>query len=526
MDKKIFDVIIIGSGIGGLASASILSQVYNKRVLVLERHSKLGGYTHIFKRKAKFQWDVGVHYVGDMQPHSPIRLFFDYITQGQLHWNKMPSPYDVFIYPDLKFEAKVGRESLLNDLIAQFPMEERALKQYFKDIQKAANWFSRYIISNALPKSIKPISMAISKVGSDLALQTTKNYLDNHFKDSWLKGLLVSQWGNYGLPPALSAFGMHAVIVNHYINGGWYPIGGAQNIAGSIVPVIENADGQLLKSHQVDEIIIHKSRAIGVHVTAGQKEKKSEEFYADKIISNTGAFNTFTKLIPDNVNLSYREDIKNFPKCTSNVSLFIGLNGDPHLSWVDGENYWIYDSFDHNKIFHSRNNLLDGKPSHAFVSFPSLKDPQKEHHTAEIIAFTGYSAFKQWANQPVKNRNEDYSTLKEKISKALIDFVHDRLPNFKQLIDYYELGTPLTNEHYTGHHCGCSYGLPGLPERFKKQWLRPKTSIKNLFLTGADTAIHGVVPSMMSGIITATLAMGKPQDMVKIFREAKRFSNS
>ena len=100
MEKKIFDVIIIGSGIGGLAAASILSQVYGKRVVVLERHSKFGGYTHTFKRKAKYQWDVGVHYIGDMQPHSSNRYFFDYLTQGQLHWNKMPSPYDIFIYPD------------------------------------------------------------------------------------------------------------------------------------------------------------------------------------------------------------------------------------------------------------------------------------------------------------------------------------------------------------------------------------------------------------------------------------------
>ena len=526
MEKKIFDVIIIGSGIGGLASASILSQVYHKRVLVLERHSKLGGYTHTFKRKAKYQWDVGVHYVGDMQPQSPIRRYFDYISGGQLHWNKMPSPYDVFIYPDITFEAKVGKENLLNDLMTQFPTEKDSLKQYFKDIEKAAGWYSKYLISNSVPKMVKPLTNIFTGSGKAFALQTTKNYLDNHFRDKWLKGILVSQWGDYGLPPALSAFCIHAMIVNHYINGGWYPVGGASKIAETISAVVENAGGQFLKSHQVDEIIIHKNKAIGVRVTAGQKEKRQEEFFTDKIISDVGAYNTFINLVPSKYLIPFREDITNFPKCTSNVSLFIGLNGDPHLSWVNGENYWIYNSFDHNKIFHSRNELLDGKASHAFVSFPSLKDPEKEHHTAEIIAFTGYGAFKQWANQPVKNRHADYNALKERISKALIDFVHASLPNFKPLIEYYELGTPLTNEHYTGHHRGCSYGLPGIPERFQKQWLRPKTLIKNLYLTGADTATHGVVPCMMSGILSATLAMGRPQDMMKITKVAKRFSNS
>ena len=218
MEKKIFDVIIIGSGIGGLASASILSQVYHKRVLVLERHSKLGGYTHTFKRKAKYQWDVGVHYVGDMQPQSPIRRYFDYISGGQLHWNKMPSPYDVFIYPDITFEAKVGKENLLNDLMTQFPTEKESLVQYFKDIEKAAGWYSKYLISNSVPKMVKPLTNIFTGSGKAFALQTTKNYLDNHFRDKWLKGILVSQWGNYGLPPALSAFCIHAMIVNHYIN--------------------------------------------------------------------------------------------------------------------------------------------------------------------------------------------------------------------------------------------------------------------------------------------------------------------
>ena len=526
MEKKIFDVIIIGSGIGGLASASILSQVYHKKVLVLERHSKLGGYTHTFKRKAKYQWDVGVHYVGDMQPKSPMRSYFDFISGGQLHWNKMPSPYDIFIYPDITFEAKVGKINLLNDLMTQFPTEKDALKQYFKDIEKASSWYSKFLISNSMPKIAKPVANFLSGSGKALALQTTKNYLDNHFRDKWLKGILASQWGNYGLPPALSTFCTHAMIVNHYINGGWYPVGGASKIAESISAVVENASGQFLKSHQVDEIIIHKNKAIGVRVTAGQREKTNEEFFADKIISDAGAYNTFINLVPAKFNLPFREDIINFPKCTSNVSLFIGLNGDPHLSWVNGENYWIFDSFDHNKTYHSRNDLLDGKANHAFVSFPSLKDPEKEHHTAEIIAFTGYGAFKQWANQPVKNRNEEYNALKERISKALIDFVNASLPNFRQLIDYYELGTPLTNEHYTGHHRGCSYGLPGIPERFQKKWLRPKTPIKNLYLTGADAAMHGVVPCMMSGILSATLAMGRPQDMMKITKAAKRFSNS
>ena len=67
-----FDVIMIGSGMGALTTASILAQIGKKRVLLLERHFKPGGFTHSFRRK-KYEWDVGVHYVGQMQPGSMAR---------------------------------------------------------------------------------------------------------------------------------------------------------------------------------------------------------------------------------------------------------------------------------------------------------------------------------------------------------------------------------------------------------------------------------------------------------------------
>ena len=120
-----YDVIIIGSGMSALSCASILSQMYKKRVLVLEQHGKIGGFTHTFKRKSKYEWDVGLHYVGGMRKGEITRAVFDYITQGRLKWQKMPDPYDVFVYPGLTFAAREGEENLQNDLIKEFPVEEK-----------------------------------------------------------------------------------------------------------------------------------------------------------------------------------------------------------------------------------------------------------------------------------------------------------------------------------------------------------------------------------------------------------------
>src|SRR5271165_3845819 len=89
-----WDAIVIGSGIGGLATAALLSRYAGKKVLVLERHCTPGGYTHSFNRPG-YSWDVGVHYIGQIQnPASPVRAVFDHLTDGQLQWQPMPDVYD------------------------------------------------------------------------------------------------------------------------------------------------------------------------------------------------------------------------------------------------------------------------------------------------------------------------------------------------------------------------------------------------------------------------------------------------
>ncbi|MFQ5585068.1 MAG: phytoene desaturase family protein, partial [Calditrichia bacterium] len=209
----------------------------------------------------------------------------------------------------------------------------------------------------------------------------------------------------------------------------------------------------------------------------------------------------------------------------SHVTLHLGLNDDPRKIGFQGENYWIYSSYDHDKIYEARNELIDGKVRACYVSFPSLKNPLAKAHTMEIIAFLDYEPFKKWASQPWKNRDEEYERLKEKISRALIDFADSHISAFKSLIDYHELSTPLTTEAFTGHRQGNIYGLPAIPERFKLNWLGPRTPVKNLYLTGTDASSHGIAGALMGGVLTSGITMGST-GVMKIFSAVKKFSQS
>jgi all-trans-retinol 13,14-reductase len=520
LSEKKFDVIIIGSGMGALACASVLAQLGKKRVLILERHSKFGGFTHMFKREGKYHWDVGLHYVGNMKKGKDNRKLFDYITGNGLDWHEMPEQFDIFSFPGFKFPARKGFNNFRADLRAAFPHETAAIDQYFSDIRKANNWMSRYVVSNALPGYLQFLVPLIRAKGRKLAMMHTGDYLNNNFKDEKLRAILVAQWGDYGMPPARSLFGVQAAITAHYFNGGYYPVGGSRAIADTIVPIVKAAGGEALGKHRVREILIRNGRAVGVRAEyKGGDEPVQKEFYADTIISAAGAYITYSELIPESVPIPNREEITRFPAGIANVTLYLGLKQDPRSKGIYGENYWLYESLDHDLMFARRNELLNGKVNGCYVSFPSLKDPQAQAHTAEVIAFTDYAPFARWADQPLKKRDEDYQELKYKITNSLLDYVESRMPGFRDMVDFAELATPLSTEHYTGHREGSIYGLPAIERRFGSRLLRHQSPVKNLLLTGSDVGLHGIIGAMMNGIITAGVVLNRATGPLNVFRK-------
>ena len=504
-----FDAIVIGSGIGGLTVAALLSKLYQKQVLVLEQHFTAGGFTHTFERKGKFHWDVGLHYVGDMGEGGTGKAVFDYLTNHNLRWHKMPDPFEKFVYPDFTFEVYSDPDRFRADLIQRFPQEQAAIRRYFKDVQKAAFWFGAHSMLELFPVWLHPLLRRIVRFLGAIARQTTQHYLDRNFQDAQLKALLASQWGDYGLPPSQSCFGIHSLVVTHYLHGGWYPAGGAKAIAQSIIPVIEQGGGVVITQRRVTEIVLESGVAVGVKAQDTAHANADLEIYqAPIVISDAGAFNTYVKLIPPHNPLAERHQIQAFPKSSSMVTLYLGLKESPQQLGFRGENHWIYTTYDHNSIAQYSPIPLENLPKFGYLSFPSLKDPLAEGHTAEIIAHVDYDFFSQWREQPWRRRGNDYTELKAQITQSLIQLVECHYPGFQDLIEYAELSTPLTVEHFDASDRGAIYGIPCIPERLDQSWIGAKTPIRNLYLTGTDTMSLGIMGAMMGGVKTAGVVNG------------------
>ena len=491
--SNLFDVIIIGSGIGGLTTASLLATIGKKRVLVLESHFKFGGFLHSFKREG-FEWDPGCHYVGDMAEGSRYRTCMDLITGRRVQWHKMDSPFEKIMFPDEVFDVPACPQTYQRQLTKRFPHEAKNIRQYFRDVKTVQNWSRRWYFSKQL---IEPLASLVS-IGRKLVLKRTQDYMNVRFRDPLLKAVLTAQWGDYGTPPDKSAFGVHAIVAGDFQTGGYYPIGGSQKIADAAVKNIKWHGGRCLASHRVEEILIDDNRAFGVRVS---NKGKTMDFFAPHIVSNAGVATTFNKLVPSKYGKSERSRIARVEPGPSAVTLYLGLNDDPRKHGFQDCNYWMFDSTD----YETPDDALYGG---AFMSIGSLRNPGQQSHTAQIVTFSDFSDWTRFAETKWMQRGSEYTWTKEMWTNSLINFVEDRLPGFRDLIAYKELSSPLTVESFTGHHQAQIYGRACTPSRLSTGEFSIGTSVKRLYLTGTDVTLPGINSGLMIGVMTAAKILG------------------
>ena len=509
--QNAYDTIVIGSGMGGLATAAILSK-QGQKVLVLERHYTAGGFTHVFKRK-DYEWDVGIHYIGEVQREKGIlKKLFDYVTNGELKWADMGAVYDRIIIGDEHFDFMKGVENFKEKLISYFPEEEQAIHQYVDLVFKAVRTSKNYYISKAISPFLESIFGGIlKKPFYKFSDKTTDEVLGSLTSNKKLIKVLTGQYGDYGLPPKQSSFSMHASVVRHYFDGGSFPIGGSSQIVKTIDPVIEASGGSILTKAEVAEVIINNNKAIGVKMIDGKS------IYAKSIVSNAGINTTYNQLLPIGIVKKHqlKEQLQKVKPSVAHVSLYIGLEGSPEELNIPKTNYWVYPKEgDHDSNVKNYLDDLNQDFPLVYLSFPSAKDPDWSNRypgksTIDIITLIPYEIFDTWSDSKWMKRGEGYESIKNNIAKRLLKVLYKQLPQLEGKINCYELSTPLTTKHFVNYNNGEVYGLDHSPSRFRQPFLKPRTKIKNFYLTGQDIVTAGVGGALFSGVLTAMAITGK-----------------
>lgn len=519
IDFSNVDHVIIGSGIGGLTTAIWLAKS-GKKVVVLERHYTPGGFTHSFKRKKGFIWDVGVHYVGNVEKGNQLRLFFDLITTKKLDWEPIGDVYDVIHIGKNTYRFKAGEEEFKKQLLLYFPNEAIAINTYFKLIKNINKRASLFFIEKSFePILQKTIGWIFRKRFHTYSKKTTYQVLNELTTNQELIAVLCGQCGNYGLAPKQSSFAAHAIVISHFMNGGYYPKGGSNQICKSAVETLINNGGELYVNANVTEIVIKNKKVSGIKI--------ANNFIACKsVISNIGINNTFNNLLSKNDALKCNVNFKHIKPSSGHLCLYVGLDQSNEVLNLPKHNIWSY--ADHNlDNNYNPNNITDAIDKFAYISFPSVKDPlwninHPNTSTLQVLTVGKYDWFKEYENQPWMNRDEAYKKLKADFEIKMLEKLYQLFPNIKGHIVVTEVSTPLSTKHFSNYQSGEIYGLAHSPERFNLPFLKPETKIKGLRLVGQDITIVGVAGAMLSGMLCAITIL--KYRVWKIFKEINNYS--
>ena len=506
-----FDVIVIGSGAGGMTSAVALAQA-GKKVLVLEQHDRPGGWTHSFTLNG-YRFSPGVHYIGDLQEGGGLRGIYDGlgVSQDLAFCELNPDGYDHIIIGEKRVDFPKGRDNLIDRLKSHFPHEASGIDSYFTDMQAMVDGLSR------LGDTSNPLSILKAASGATSVLRwmraTGKDFLDAHVSDPVLRGVLSGQAGDHGLPPSqVSAF-MHAGITYHYLNGGYYPLGGAFTLPRAFVRALKRVGGEIRLKSRVKRILLEGKKVLGVELESG------EEIRTEVVVSNADPEVTFGQLI-GRAALSPRllRKVNNVHYSTSCLSLFFATDMDLRAEGLDSGNFWFYEHSDVDQIYSDGLTdalLHDETPSGMFLTVTTLKDPSKMHsghHTCEAFAFVSYSAFEKWARTRYGARPADYEAMKEDLAWRMVGGLERHIPGLSKHIVFYSLGTPLTNEHYLNATRGNLYGTDKRPNQMGPWGFSPRTEFEGLFLCGASIMSQGVAGVTQSGINAAKAVLNCRQD--------------
>ena len=308
----------------------------------------------------------------------------------------------------------------------------------------------------------------------------------------------MGQRALYGEPPARASFRVHALVMMSYLRGAYYPRGGAQALADALVRAIELTGGAVRVRAEVERILLEDGRAVGVRLRTG------EEVRAPVVISNADLWATFQRLIgAPRLPVALAQRLQRVEPSLSGFNVYMGTDLDLAAMGLGSEHHWYLGSGSSvawEVPPEEDDPAAIALPSAVMVSCPSLKDPGGKmappgHHVLQIFALSTYKHFRPWADEPVMRRGADYEQYKQRLAQRLISFLESKLiPGLGAHCTALEVGTPLSNEHYSHVTLGACYGPALIPSQVGSNAFEAATAVPGLFLAGANREPSSAAP--------------------------------
>lgn len=490
-----YDVVIIGSGLGGLFCANILSKE-GMNVCVLEKQKHFGGNLQTFKRDGKIH-DTGIHYVGGLGKGQNLHQYFKYA--GIIDRLKLER-LDLDAFDKIGFQGKTysyaqGYDNFIETLLQDFPNEEKALKNYRDQIKKISNEFPLYNVRPNLGKDKEHIYYE----------QSVGDFLKSITPNKTLQNVLGGNNLLYAGIPDKTPVAIHALITNSLIEGAYRFEDGSHQVADLLIETIENNGGTLRNDSEVVKLNV-ENKKVSSAVT-----KNGDVIEADYFISAVHPSITLAMTDTPMLRKSYRTRIEEIEETISVFAIYFSFK--PESFKYLNYNYY---HFHEDSVWSIPNYDPDKWPQEfLFLTLPTGKS-EKYAETATAMTYMKYEEVEKWANSGIGDRGEDYEQFKKHKAELLINSIEMQYPGFKSSIQSYYTSTPLSMVAYTGTRRGSIYGIQHDSNEALKTRIAPRTKIPNLLLSGQNVNIHGMLGVTIGSVLTCTEILGMEYLLEKI----------
>ncbi len=479
MDRD-FDAIVIGSGIGGLTSGAFLARS-GMKVLVLEKHIRIGGYSHCFKRK-QFRFESAIHSIPMGKDGLIMHLLKQLGVENSITTEEHKSMYQSR-WSDFSYSMPVWYHQIIEKLGEDFPHQRSNLMKMFDEMRPFYDSF----ISPARAGSLVETDHYRSFISS-YQNRNFKSYIDSYIEDEKLRRIFYSQWFFGGTPPSNAPVAFYVLMfIVHAMEGSHFVTGGFDKLATALASAITSSGGEVRTRSEVKEIKIEGGRAHTACLTNG------DSFSADYFVSNISPYILHREIISqESRNKIWLRRLNNLNPSLSCVALYIGLDTFTSEFVPSGVFNWFGDTDD--SIFERIQSGKLDKIDHLIFLHPS---DSAEEKTLTILNFVKKSA------------SEDWKTEKKLHAERMLTEAEKVIPGLRKHISLMEIGSPSTFERYTANTDGAIYGFENTSHIYGEAKLPFKTHISNLFQAGHWGKPGGGIWNTMYNGYTAALTMLK-----------------
>ncbi|WP_396635952.1 phytoene desaturase family protein [Maribacter sp. R77961] len=493
--KSHYDVVVIGSGMGGLVAANILARE-GRSVCVLEKNNQYGGNLQTFVRERTI-FDTGVHYLGGLSKGQNLYRYFDYldILDG-LHLKKLNDDgFDIITFDNdtVSYPHAQGYENFITQLTAQFPEEKSAITTYCSKLKEVCHKFPLYNLEEGKP------------YGNDAEIfqQSAKEYIESITTNTKLRAVLAGSNLLYAGDPDKTPLYVHALSINSYIESAYRCADGGSQITKLLIRRLREHGGEAYKHSEVVDMTCENKQLKSVQVKDGTIVS------GDLFISNIEPKHTLKMIGEEHFRKSYNYRIEQMESTISAFSIHIVLK--PETFKYLNKNYYHFK--DYRKVWEGHKYTKESWPETYMISMGVRKNQGEWGEQLTAITYMNYDEVAVWENtvNTVAHKNErgqDYEDFKKEKTEKLLDELEKKFPDLRNCIQSVYTSTPLSYRDYIGCNKGSMYGYVKDVNDPLKSFISPRTKISNLYFTGQSLNMHGILGVTISGVVTCSEILG------------------